>query len=164
METRFSRNLKVPPVPAFAALADVMARIAEGGGAWQGFALHIDLADLGLPDVGYVAIPIRVTAGKPQNVTRSLDLAFTAAKHPAAFPKFSGAVGIEATGPTGTIFWLGGDYDVPMSLFGKLFDRTVAAGVASRTLENLVDDLAQAVVASVEKREADYMRYRLYER
>ena len=163
METRFQRNLKVPPVPAFAALTEIVQAIAEGAGGWRGFALHVDLGDLRLPDVGYISIPIRLTAGKPQSITRSIDMWFTAAKQPAAFPKFSGAAGIEATGPAGTIFWLAGEYDVPMSLFGKLFDRTIAAGVATRTLENLVDDLGEAIVASVEKREAEYVRYRLYE-
>jgi hypothetical protein len=164
VKARFQRNLKVPPVPAFAALADLVGAIAEGRGAWRGFALHVNLGDLGLPDVGYLAVPIRLTAGKPQTTTRSIDIRFAAAKHPSAFPKFGGAAGIEATGPTGTIFWLAGEYNVPMSLFGKLFDRTIASGVAARTLENLVDDLAAAIVASVEKREAEFMRYRLYER
>ena len=163
MEARFQRNLKVPSVPAFTALTEIVEAIAEARGTWRGFALHVDLSDLRLPDVGYLAIPIRLTAGKPRSTTRSIDVWFTAAKQPAAFPKFSGAAGIEATGPTGTSLWLAGDYDVPMSLFGKLFDRTIAAGVATRTLENLVDDLAQAIVASVEKREAEYVRYRLYE-
>jgi hypothetical protein len=164
METRFERNLKVPPVPAFAALAEVVASIEAGAGVWRGFALHVALGDLHLPDLGYVAIPIRLTASKPDQTTRSIALRFSAAEQPAAFPTFTGATGIEATGPAGTVFWLAGEYDVPMSLFGKLFDRTIASGVAQRTLENLVDDLSQAIVAHVEKREADYIRYRLYER
>ncbi len=164
MNARLQRNLKVPPAPAFTALADVIAAISAQQDVWQGFALHIDLGDLHLPDVGYVAVPILVKAGKADGTTHAIELEFSAVKHPSSFPTFKGSVGIEATGPTGTILWLGGGYDVPLHIFGKFFDRTIAAGVADRTLENLIDDLAQAVVASVEKREAEFMRYHLYER
>ena len=156
--------LKIPPAPAFRALSEILTAIAEGRGAWQGFSLHVDLGDLRLPDVGYIAIPIRLTAGRPRSETQAIDLQFQAAMQPQSFPTFSGAAGVEATGPSGAAFWLAGAYDVPMSLFGTLFDRTIAAGVANRTLENLVDDLCQAISANVEKREAEYIRYRLYSR
>lgn len=163
MKARLQRNLKVPPVPAFTALVDIITAIDAQQGVWRGFALHIDLGDLHLPDVGYVAIPIRLKAGHRESTAHTVELEFTAAKHPSSFPAFKGSAGIEATGPTGTILWLAGGYDVPLHVFGKFFDRTIAAGIADRTLENLIDDLAEAVVVSVEKREADFMRYRLYE-
>jgi hypothetical protein len=164
MESRLERNLKVPPVPAFTALVEILDGIAQGRGPWEGFCLHVDLGDLRLPDVGYLAVPIHLTAGKPQAVNRAVDVHFRAEKHPANFPTFAGSIGIDATGPSGAILWLAGGYDVPLSLFGKLLDRTIAAGVANRTLENFVDDLAEAIVANVDKREAEFIRYRLYQR
>lgn len=149
-------------MPAFTALKEILSGIASQDGAWSGFPLHVSLGDLHLPDVGYVAIPVTLTTGELHAETRSVDLQFTSASNAASFPHFSGTAGIDTTGPTGSIFWLAGDYEVPLNIIGRLFDKTVASGVAQRALENLVDDLAVALVANVEKREAQYARYRLY--
>ncbi|MBV8283340.1 MAG: hypothetical protein JO241_00235 [Candidatus Eremiobacteraeota bacterium] len=161
-DVRISRNLKVPPGPAVLALAQVLEGIAAQDGPWRGFALHVRLGDVHLPDVGYLAVPIRLTAGARDAQTNALPVEFEALEHPSSFPRFSGSIGIDATGPSGAILFVAGDYDVPMQLFGTLIDRTLAAGVADRTLENLADDLAAAVHAAVDKREAEYARYRLY--
>lgn len=122
----------------------------------------MSLGDLHLPDVGYVAVPITLRAGAAHGETRSIDVEIAAANGAGSFPRFSGSAGIEATGPTGSALWLGGEYDVPLQFLGRLFDKTLASGVARTTLENLVDDLAVAVVAGVEKREAEYARYHMY--
>lgn len=161
-EIRLQRPLKVPPAPAFIALKDILLGIESQRGVWIGFALHVALGDLHLPDVGYVAIPVALTTGESHAETRSIDVQFTSANNAASFPRFGGAVGIDSTGPAGSILWLAGDYDLPLHVFGRLFDKTVASGVAERALENLIDDLAVALVANVEKREAEYIRYRLY--
>jgi hypothetical protein len=161
-DVRLQRNLKVPPVPAREALDSVLSSIAAQQGAWRGFALHVALGDLHLPDVGYLAVPIRFTAGSRDPETNAIPIAFEAIEHTSSFPHFTGSAGIDATGPTGSILFLAGGYDVPMQIFGKLIDRTIASGVAQRTLENLTDDLAAAVHAAVDKREAEYVRYRLY--
>ena len=163
-EIRLQRELKVPPIEAFLALGEILSEIAAQRGAWRGFALHVGLGELHLSDVGYVAIPVSLTVGKPRSDAHAIDVSFRAVKHPESFPTFTGSVGIEATGPTGANLWLGGGYDVPLQLFGRFFDATIASGVARRTLENLIDDLAQAVVANVDKREYEYVRYQLYER
>lgn len=159
---RLQRPLKVPPVPAFMALREILSGISAQDGAWAGFSLHVSLGDLHLPDVGYVAIPIALTTGEAHVDTRSVDLQLTSSNNAASFPRFTGAAGIDTTGPTGSILWLAGDYDVPLHVVGRLFDKTLASGVAERALENLVDDWAVALVANVEKREADYVRYRLH--
>lgn len=159
---RLQRPLKVPPVPAFAALKETLFGIAGQEGAWSGFALHVALGDVHLPDVGYVAIPIALTVGETHADTRSIDLQFTSANNAASFPRFTGAAGIDTTGPTGSILWLAGDYDVPLHVVGRLFDKTLASGVAERALGNLADDWAVALIANVEKREAEYARYRLH--
>ncbi len=161
-EIRLERPLKVPPVPAFIALQEILSAIAAQDRAWSGFALHVSLGDLHLPDVGYVAIPVALSTGGTHAETRAIDLQFTSANNAASFPRFNGAAGIDTIGPAGSILWLAGDYDVPLNLVGRLFDKTVASGIAQRALENLIDDLAVALVANVEKREADYVRYRLY--
>jgi hypothetical protein len=161
-EIRLERPLKVPPVPAYSALQEILAAIGAQEAAWRGFALHVSLGDLHLPDVGYVAVPVALTPGRPHAETRSIDFELSAASNPAAFPRFRGAAGIDATGPTGSALWLGGAYNVPMQLFGRLFDKTLASGLAQRALENLIDDLAESVVANVEKREAEYARYHMY--
>ena len=122
------------------------------------------IGDVHLPDVGYVAIPIALTVGETHADTRSIDLQFTSANNAASFPRFTGAAGIDTTGPTGSILWLAGDYDVPLHVAGRLFDKTLASGVAERALGNLADDWAVALIANVEKREAEYVRYRMFER
>ena len=161
-DIRIQRNLKIPPVPAIGALEEILSSIQEQRGGWRDFAVHASLADLRLPDVGYVAIPIRLEAGKRGAETNAFPVTFEAAKHPESFPRFSGSVGIDAIGPSDSTLFIGGGYDVPMNLLGKLLDVTLASGVAGQTLENLADDLAAAVHAIVERREAEYARYRLY--
>lgn len=156
---RFQRPLRLPPVLAFDALLEVLLAIARGDSGWQGFALHVRLGDLHVPDVGEVRIPIALTVGARQAETQAIELSFRATAHAQAFPTYLGSIGVDGLGPTGSILWLEGNYDVPLRLFGKLVDATIASGIASRTLENLVDDLAAACTARVEKREAAFARY-----
>jgi len=161
-EIRLQRPLKLPPVPAFTALKEILSCIAGHDGGWRDFTLHVSLGDLHLPDVGYVAVPIALDAGKTDVEQRSVEVRFQSINHAESFPRFTGAAGIDATGPSGSILWIAGDYDVPLNLVGKLLDRTIASGVAERALENFIGDLTVAIVANVEKREAEYARYRLY--
>jgi hypothetical protein len=163
-DVRLQHHLKVPPVPAFGAVHEILRAIAAQEGNWRGFALHISLGDLHLADFGYVAVPIHLTLGKSHVDSRTIDLTFRAARHPETFPTFNGSMGIDATGPSGAILWLAGGYDVPLHLFGKFLDATIAASAARRTLENFIGDVAAACAALVEKREAEYVRYRMFER
>jgi hypothetical protein len=163
-DVRIQRNLKIPAVPAYDALRDILRKIEAEEGSWRGFALHVSLGDLHLADFGYVAVPVRIVVGQEHAGTQAVDLSFSAANQSSSFPTFKGSIGIDAIGPSGAILWLGGDYDVPLHVFGKLFDATLAAGVAKRTLENFASDMAAACTALVEKREAEYVRYRMFER
>ena len=149
-------------MPAFRALGEILHGIAAQQGNWRGFALHLSLADLHLADFGYVAVPIDLTLGRSDAEEHTIDLTFRASRNPGSFPTFKGAIGIDPTGPSDAILWLGGGYDVPLSVFGRLLDASLAAGAASRTLENFVDDVAAACTALVEKREAEYVRYRMF--
>ena len=161
-DVRLQRNLQIPPVPAFRALTEILRAIAAQEGNWRGFALHLALGDLRLADFGYVAVPIDVTLGQVHADRQTIDLSFRAASHPGSFPTFTGAMGVDAMGPSGAIVWLGGGYDVPLHLFGKLLDASLTAGAAGKTLENFLDDVAAACTALVEKREAEYVRFRMF--
>ena len=163
-EVRLQRNLKIPPVPAYQAVREILTAIAAQDGNWRGFALHVALGDLSLPDFGYIAIPVRLVVGEPKADLTAFDVAFTAMNQSTSFPTFDGSIGIDPMGPSASILWLGGGYDVPLNVLGKFLDATIAAGVARRTLENFVDDIAAACLALVEKREAEYVRYRMFER
>ncbi len=163
-DVRLQRNLPIPPVPTFQALSEILRAIAAQEGSWRGFALHLALGDLRVADFGYVSVPIDLTVVQTHADAHSIDLRFRATNHPGSFPTFTGAMGVDAMGPSGAILWLGGGYDVPLNLFGKLFDASLASGAAGKTLENFVADIAAACTALVEKREAEYARYRMFER
>jgi len=163
-DVRLQRNLKIPPVPAFRALQEILHAIAAQERNWRGFALHLSLGDLRLADFGYVAVPIALQVGKQHADENVLDVTFRASHHPGSFPTFNGTMGVDTQGPSDAILWLGGGYDVPLSLFGKFLDASLASGAAQKTLENFIDDIAAACTALVQKREAEYVRFRMFER
>jgi hypothetical protein len=159
---RFSRSLKLPPVLAREALSDILHAIAAGENAWRGFALHVELAAARLPDVGFVAIPIRLKVDPAQPGINQLRIEIEAAQHPASFPNFGGSIGIDAVGTTSSdsMLWFAGTYELPMGFLGALVDTTLASGIADRCLENFVDDVTRACQARVNKSEAEFARYR----
>jgi hypothetical protein len=161
-EIELDRELRVPPGPASQALEEVLNGIAEQKGGWRGFALHVRLADLHLPDVGYVAIPIALAVNKDPAKPESFKLKFSAVNSPATFPTFEGTIYLKPDGPSQSLLHLDGAYDVPLHLFGRLLDATLIAGVATRTLENFIDDIAAACTATVDQREEEFVRYRFY--
>jgi hypothetical protein len=161
-DVRWQRNLKIPAGAAYGALREILRAIAAQEGNWRGFALHVSLGDLNLADFGYVAVPVCIVVGKELQDAHAVDLTLTAVNQPSSFPTFKGSLGVDAMGTSGSILWLGGGYDVPLHVFGKLLDATLAAGVAKRTLENFIDDIAAACTAFVERREAEYVRFRMF--
>jgi hypothetical protein len=163
-EVRLERTLRVPADPAAEALGYLLRAIANQEGPWRGFALHISLGDLRLPDVGYVAVPIRLTAEKHPKEARAFDIAFSAANLPAAFPGFKGTIGLEPGALGESTLNLRGTYDLPMQFFGKLLDAALTPGVADKSLENFIDEIAAACEARVNQREAEFARYRFYSR
>lgn len=156
------RPLSVPAVPARAAVSSIMHEIAEEKGEWSDFSLYVALSAVGLPDVGYIAIPATI-----ESLEESLEprhqIAFTmhARRSPDLFPKFAGAIGIDSTGPSNGLVWLGGEYAVPMSGIGNLVNQHLARGTADLSLRNMLNELADAIQARVERREMDRARYRL---
>jgi hypothetical protein len=160
-DVRLERNLRVPAESALPVLGDVLTGIGTQEGPWRGFALHVALGDLHLPNVGYVAVPIELTATKDTE-HRAVDITFHAASLPTAFPTFKGEMGVTPGDLGECTLYLTGAYDLPMRIFGNLLDAAIAPGVAARSLENFIDEIAMACQARVDQREAEFARYRYY--
>ena len=157
------RPLPVPAVPAREAASGILHDIEAGAGPWQDFALHLNLGAFGLPDVGYVAVPVCIKlAGEETEPRHQIKFSIHARKSPEAFPVFEGAIGVDSSGASNSEIWLGGKYELPMSGIGAFFDKVIAGNAAAKTLENLLVDLAEAVTARVERRELAQARYRMF--
>jgi hypothetical protein len=163
-EVRLERTLRVPADSAAGALGEMLSAIANQEGPWRGFALHISLADLRLPDVGYIAVPIQLTVEKHPHEPHAFTITFRSANLAAAFPTFNGTFSVEPAGLGESKLLLIGGYDLPMQIFGNLLDRALAPGVAARSLENFIDEMAAALTARVDAREAEFARYHFYAR
>jgi hypothetical protein len=161
----FERSLHVPADSATPALGELLQAIAEQQGMWRGFALHIDLGDLRLPDVGYVAIPIALTVAKEPELPAAFAISFHSSNLPTAFPMFHGRMGVEPRPGIGeSTIYLRGAYELPMQFFGKLLDAALTPHIARRSLENFIDEMAAACEARVNQREAEFARYHFYAR
>ncbi|HEX5275701.1 MAG TPA: hypothetical protein VFW34_10535 [Candidatus Rubrimentiphilum sp.] len=157
------RSLGQPAVPAREAGSQILKDIAADAGIWQDFALHLNLGALGLPDVGYVAIPVRLKiSGEEAEPRHQITFTIQARQSAEVFPVFQGAIGIDSSGPSSSQVWLAGEYEVPLSGLGAFFDKAVARGAAAKTLENFLSDVVEAIAARVEKRELAEARYRLF--
>lgn len=161
-EVRLTRKMMVPADSAGPALGELLEAIAGQTGMWRGFALHVSLGDIRLPDVGYVAVPIRLTVVKHPETPNAYDIAFNASSLPAAFPGFQGEMGAEPAGLGESTLYLRGSYELPMHFFGKLLDAALTPRVADRSLENFVEEIGEACEARVNRNEAEYARYRFY--
>jgi hypothetical protein len=157
------RQLSVPAVPARDAASEILHDIEAGAREWQDFALHLNLGALGLPDVGYIAIPVHVRiTGEEAEPRHEIKFTLRARRSPEAFPVFDGAIGIDSSGPSSAQIWLAGTYELPMHGLGAFFDKVVAGNVAEKTLQNMLVDLAEAIAARAERRELAQARYRMF--
>lgn len=156
------RPLRVPAVPARSAASSILRAIESQREGWNDFALYLDFAALGLPDVGYVAIPVRIDVRGEQTEPRH-EIRFTmrARRSPEAFPVFDGAIGVDAAGPSSAQLWLAGTYEGPKHGVTALLERGFATGASDKTLENMLRELADAIESRVEQRERASARYRL---
>lgn len=163
-EIRLTRTLRVPADPAAEALGELLLAIARQEGPWRGFALHVSLGDLRLPDVGYVAVPIELKVERQHEAPHAFQVSFVSSNLPSAFPAFKGTIAVEQGALGESALHLNGAYELPMQLFGKLLDAAFTPGVAERSLENFLDEIAAACEARVNQREAEFIRYRFYAR
>lgn len=161
-EVRLERKLHVPADPAAQALGEILRAIAHQEGPWRGFALHISLGELRLPDVGYVAVPVKLHAVKDPSEPDCFAIGFVAASLPAAFPEFKGTMGATAGAIGESALYLHGSYELPGKFFGPLLDAALLPLVAKRSLDNFIEEIGAAVEARVDQREDDYVRYRFY--
>jgi len=161
-DVRLERTLRVPADPAAEALGELLKAIADQEGPWRGFALHIGFGELRLPDVGYVAVPIRLQTRKRDDNARVFDITFSSMNLSAAFPTFSGTFAVEPGGLGESKLVLQGGYDLPMQIFGSFLDKALAPNLARRSLENFIDEIAAATQARVDQREAEFARYRFF--
>ncbi|MGZ3509717.1 MAG: hypothetical protein ACXWNJ_15085 [Vulcanimicrobiaceae bacterium] len=159
---QLQRSLTVPAIPARSAASEIMHEIAERRPPWAEFALYLNFGSIGLPDVGYVAIPVAITdlteTTEPRHEIR---FKLRARRSPDAFPSFDGALGIDVSGPSSATLWFAGEYELPLRQLGALFDGLFEHGAAEKSLRNMLNELADAIVARVEKRELALVRYRL---
>lgn len=156
------RALNVPAIPAQAAASSILHDIAERRGVWQEFSLYLQLGALGVPDVGYIAIPVDVELGE-QATQPQPRIAFTlhARSSPDRFPVLEGTLGIEPAGPSTSTLRVDGTYDLPGGAVGAAFNKLVGERAADKTLENMAADLADAIEARVQQRELSMARYRV---
>lgn len=161
-QVELQRQLSVPAVPARSAASFIMNAIADRRDDWSEFALYLDFASLGLPDVGYVAIPVTVSDIKETLEPRhEIHFLMCARRSREAFPTFDGAIGVDASGPSNGTLWLAGSYQTPLGGLGGIFDQFFARGSAEKTLENMLNELGDAIEARVQQRERANARYRL---
>ena len=158
-----SRTLRIPPGPAAEALGSLLGAIAAQEGPWRGFALHVGPGELHFPDVGYVAVPIKLTVAKGERA-HEFGIAFTSSNLPAAFPGFKGTIAVGERGLGECTLSLRGEYELPMHFFGRLLDAAMLPRVAEKSLENFVEEIGVACEARVNQREAEFARYRFYAR
>ena len=161
-KVELQRPLSVPAVPARSAASSIVHAIEQQRDEWQEFALYLNFGSLGLPDVGYVAIPVTVSGVNEELEPRhEIHLTIRARRSPESFPTFTGGIGIDANGPSNALIWLAGTYEVPLHGLGGLIDQIFAHGTAEKTLDNMLEELADAIEAKVQQRERAHARYRL---
>jgi len=164
-EVNVQHAMHLPPAPALSAVRDVLQSIASDTGRWQDFPLHIDLRELGVPDLGYIGVPIHLEVGEPRDdVPNAIPVRIQAKRNPDAFPVFDGKVGVDGSGPSSSTMWLAGSYDSPRNRVAAFIDSTLMGKIAERTLHNFVDDLAAAADREGERSELAAVRYRLFDR
>lgn len=161
-DVNLQQPLSVPAVPARAALSAILHDIADNRPGWSDFALYANLGSFSLPDVGYIAVPVKISnleeRTEPQHEIR---FHLQSRRGAESFPVLEGKMGVDSAGPSSATIWLGGSYTIPMSGIGGLINQTILRGIAGSTLEMMLDEIAQAVVARVENRERAESRYRL---
>jgi hypothetical protein len=163
-KVNLQKSLSVPAVPAREAASEILHKMEAGEPKWADLSPHLSLSVVGLPDVGYIVIPIRVAiAGEELEPRHQIRFSIRARRSPEGFPVFDGALGVDSSGPSSSEVWLGGTYEVPMRALGAFFDKLVAHNVAEKALENLLADLAEAISARVERREIRLARDRLFD-
>ena len=164
-EVRLERTLRVPADLAYEALGEMLQAIADQEGPWRGFALHVSLGDLHLPDVGYVAVPIQLQ--RDARIPRTRAIVRHHVSKPRTFrphfPTFKGTMGVEpARSWRVRALLCAAITSCRCSSSESCSTRRLTPRVADRSLENFVDEIGAACEARVNQREAEFARYHFY--
>ncbi len=154
------------PAAAFeSALVEVLRGIETQEGPWSGFTFHVGIRDVGLPDIGYIAVPISLRCAPEPNDAEQFQMTFhvEAQKNRGAFPIFDGHCGVTSINAMRCNFWISGVYTVPITSFGIFFDATLLHGVADRAVAHFAEDIVMACDATLNHEEQQYLRYHLME-
>lgn len=161
-KVELQQALNEPVGPAREAAEGILEAIAANRDTWAEFALYLELKDAGLPDVGYIAIPINLTLGERETEPRHrIGFRIEAKRSPQAFPVFEGSMGVDANGPSSSAIWVAGTYELPAHGLGSLVNATLGRNAAEKTLQNFLGDLARGITARVERKELASARYRV---
>lgn len=159
------RALDVSPGRAISETRSLLDEISSGAGEWAEASLRLDLRDIGLPDLGHIAVPIRVEVQPAEPAApNQINLSIAAKRNPDAFPIFHGAIGVESSSGAASTLWLDGSYDEPPGELRTLIPAPTAQRAAETTIQNFLDDIAAAVERRAAHREKDEERYRMINR
>jgi hypothetical protein len=159
------RALDVSPASAIRETRSLLEEISSGAGEWAEASLRLDLRDVGLPDLGHIAVPISVGVQPAEPASpNEINLSIAAKRNPNAFPVFHGAIGVDSSGAAASTLWLSGTYDEPAGELRTLIPVPAAQRAAEKTIQNFLDDIATAVERRAAHREKDQERYRMINR
>ncbi len=157
--------LDVGPGNAIMETRSLLDEISSGVGEWAEASLRLDLRDIGLPDLGHIAVPIKVDVQPAEPASpNQIHLSIAAKRNPDAFPIFRGAIGVDSSGAAASTLWLSGSYDEPAEELRTLIPAPSAQCAAETTIQNFLDDIATAVERRAAHRQKDEERYRMINR
>lgn len=159
------RALDVGPGNAIRETRSLLDEISSGAGEWAEASLRLDLRDIGLPDLGHIAVPIKVDVQPAEPASpNQIHLSIAAKRNPDAFPVFHGVIGVDSSGAAASTLWLSGSYDEPAGELRTLIPAPTAKRAAETTIQNFLDDIATAVERRAAHRQKDEERYRMINR
>jgi hypothetical protein len=144
---------------AFAAARDVLLddpdavlseaqSVAERRGTRFRIALSVDL---GAGGSVHQEVVLGLGVARPAETTFVVPVAWHAVGREWLFPAFTGELGVSQEG-TGSSLRLSGAYTVPLGVVGRFGDGIVGRRLARRSLEALLDRLAERLESEVERR------------
>ena len=143
------------PLPASAARDEALELFAALGrheAPFDDLALAVGLRALHIPVGGEVRIPVSTQVElAPTRWEATVELEAT--DHPGLFPRFQGTLTLNPVGVTTSELWLQGTYHAPLGGLGERIDATLLHGAAERSLHELLDRIAAAIVAKIRERE-----------
>ena len=105
----------------------------------------------GIPGSGRVAVAVRVRVSYPPPRTPRFGVTIVARQRQSTYPAFRGELTLASAGSAATVITLAGEYDVPLGILGRAFDRTAGRGIAQQGLSDVLDRLVVEVTAEADR-------------